>query len=263
MLHDFEEAAAVASSNAAKRQGFFTSLEGDAPPGFGDTIISSVLEAAKAAGKVLTAEEVQAITSAAEKYATTMPGQFDTLPHGYDFKAYESKWPDVSADGYVKQQLRGWAAARGMSYATLGNDMEAVNFSSGRIGIGGEREQFKRIQGVIVSWLHDQVIAEILPYLVLGTPRLDATKIAVYQAAVTWQPRRWPGIDPVKEAAANETNIKNRLTSRRRIILERGEDPDEVFAEIEAEEAIFGAPDAAAAPSDPNAGDPPPAEAAA
>lgn len=260
MLHDFEEAAAVASSNAAKRQGFFTSLEGDAPPGFGDTIISSVLEAAKAAGKVLTADEVQAITAAAEKYSTTMPGQFDTLPHGYDFKAFESKWPDVSADGYVKQQLRGWAAARGMSYATLGNDMEAVNFSSGRIGIGGEREQFKRIQGITVSWLHAQVMAEILPYLVLGTPRLDATKIALYQAAVTWQPRRWPGIDPVKEAAANETNIKNRLTSRRRIILERGEDPDEVFAEIEAEEAIFGAPDAAAQPSDPNAGDPPPAE---
>lgn len=254
MLHDFEESAAVASTNAAKRQGFFTSLEGDAPPGFADTIVSSVLEAAKAQGKVLTAEEVQAITAAAEKYSTTMPGQFDTLPHGYDFKPFESKWPDVSADGYVKQQLRGWAAARGMSYVTLGNDLEAVNYSSARVGIVAEREHYKRVQGIIRDWLHAEVMRVVLPYLVLGTPGLDDTKIAAYQDGVTWQPRRWAGIDPVKEATADEINIKNRTTSRRRIILQRGDDPDEIAAEVAAEEAIYGPPDAPARP-DPAAQD--------
>ncbi len=257
MLHDFEESAAVASTNAAKRQGFFTSLEGDAPPGFSDTIISSVLEAAKAQGKVLTPDEVQAITAAAEKYSTTVPGQFDTLPHGYDFKPFESKWPNVSADGYVKQQLRGWSAARGMSYVTVGNDLEAVNYSSARVGIVAEREHFKRVQGVQIQWLHAPVIQAVMPYLVLGTPRLDATKIAVYQAAATWQPRRWAGIDPVKEATADEINLKNLTTSRRRIILQRGDDPDEVAAEIAAEIALYGLPDAPVRPdaAEPDADD--------
>ncbi|MCL2636701.1 MAG: phage portal protein [Betaproteobacteria bacterium] len=245
MLHDFEQAAAVASSNAAKRQGFFTnSPDGDAPPGFADTIVSSVLEAARASGKTLTPDEIQALTAAAEKYNTTMPGQFDTLPQGYDFKPFESKWPDVSADSYVKQQLRGWAAARGMSYHTLGNDMEAVNFSSGRIGIGGEREHFKRLQGLLRAWLHEPVFSAVLPHLVLATPKLAATRLPEYMAAPTWSARRWPGIDPVKEATADEINLKNRTTSRRRIILQRGDDPDDLAEEIAMEERLYGPPDA-------------------
>jgi len=240
MLHDFEEAAAVASSNAAKRQGFFKSVDGDAPAGFADVIISGVLEAAKAQGKVLTPEEIQQITAAAEKYNTTMPGQFDTLPHGYDFAPFESKWPDVSADGYVKQQLRGWAAARGMTYVTIGNDLEGVNFSSANVGILPEREHYKRIQGLLRQWLHDDVFATVLPYLVLATPGLSPSRLPAYQAAAKFQGRRWAHVDPTKTASANDTNLKNKLTSRRRQILERGEDPDEVFAEIEEEERRFG-----------------------
>ena len=251
MLHDFEEAAAVASSNAAKRQGFFKSVDGDAPPGFADTIISSVLEAAKAQGKVLTPDEVQAITAAAEKYSTTMPGQFDTLPHGYDFMPFESKWPDVSADGYVKQQLRGWAAARGISYVTLGNDLEGVNYSSANVGIVGERDHFKRIQGIARGWLHQVVFETVLPYLVLATPGLNPARVPTYLAAARFQGRRWAHVDPTKTANANDTNLKNQLTSRRRVILERGEDPDEVFAEIEEENRRFGAPSGNASQPDP------------
>jgi len=255
MLHDFEEAAAVASSNAAKRQGFFYTPDGEAPVGFSDTIISSVLEAAKAQGKVLTPDEVQAITAAAEKYTTTNPGQYDTLPHGTQFVANDSKWPDVSADGYVKQQLRGWSAARGMSYVTAGNDLEAVNYSSARVGIVAEREHYKRLQGILIKWLHTDAFKTVLPYLVLGTRLLAATRIAEYQAAATWQPRRWAGIDPVKEATADEINLKNLTTSRRRIILQRGDDPDEIAAEIAAEIALYGLPDAPARPAEPDAAD--------
>ncbi|MEW6612699.1 MAG: phage portal protein [Pseudomonadota bacterium] len=243
LLKDFEEAAAVASSNAAKRQGFFVSPTGEAPKGFADTIVSSVLESAKAAGKVLTPDEIQALTAAAEKYATTVPGQFDTLPDGYDFRPFESKWPDISAEGYVKQQLRGWAAARGASYVSLGNDLESVNYSSARVGIIGEREHYKTVQGLLKSWLHAEVFAAALPYLVLATPALKMERLAAYAASATWQPRRWAGIDPVKEAQAAEINLRLKLTSRRRLILERGEDPDEIAAEIEAEESRFGALD--------------------
>lgn len=253
LLHDFEESAAVASSNAAKRQGFFVTKDGEAPSGFADTIISSVLDTAKAAGKVLTPDEIATITAAAEKYNTTMPGQFDTLPHGTEFQKFETAWPNIQADSYIKQQLRGWAAARGMSYVTVGNDLEAVNYSSARVGIIDEREHYKTVQGLLKSWLHAEVFAAVLPYLVLGTPSLKVDRIPAYAAAATWQPRRWAGIDPVKEATANEINLRLKLTSRRRIILERGEDPDEIQKEVETEEALYGALDAA---SDAPAADP-------
>ncbi len=244
LLKDFEEAAAVASSNAAKRQGFFVSPTGEAPKGFADTIVSSVLESAKVSGKVLTPDEIQALTAAADKYATTVPGQFDTLPDGYDFRPFESKWPNIQADSYIKQQLRGWASARGSSYVSVGNDLESVNYSSARVGIVGEREHFKTVQGLLKAWLHAEVFAAVLPYLVLQTPALKMERLATYQAAITWQPRRWAGIDPTKEATANEINLRLKLTSRRRIILERGEDPDEIAAEVATEEALYGALDA-------------------
>lgn len=244
LTHDFEEAAAVASSNAAKRQGFFFTPSGEAPPGFADTVVSSVLDAAKAAGKVLTPEEIQTITAAAEKYNTVVPGQFDTLPGNMQFQPFESAWPNVDASTYIKGQIRGWAAARGMSYVTAGNDLEAVNYSSARVGILGEREHFKRVQGRLKAWLHAEVFTAALPYLVLHTPQLAASRLAEYQAAATWQPRRWAGIDPVKEMQAAEIALKLKLTSRRRLILERGEDPDEIATEVDAEDAKYGAIDA-------------------
>ena len=243
LAHDFEEAAQVASSNAAKRQGFFVSPTGEAPPGFAETIISSVLDAAKAAGKILTPDEIQAITAAAEKHATTMPGQFDTLPTGYDFRPFESKWPDINADGYVKQQIRRFAAARGVSYVTLGNDLEAVNYSSARVGIVAEREHYKSIQTKLINWLHADVAAAWLPYAALTERGLKPGDLPAYQDAIGWQPRRWAGIDPVKEATADEINLRLKLTSRRRIILGRGEDPDEIAAEVDIEEAKYGALD--------------------
>lgn len=254
LLADFEEAAAVACSNAAKRQGFFITKDGEAPRGFADVVVSSVLESAKAAGKVLTPDEIQAITAAAEKYSTTVPGQFDTLPQGTEFQKFDTAWPNIEAGAYSKQQLRGWAAARGMSYVTLGNDLEAVNYSSARVGILDEREHYKTVQGLLKTWLHAEVLAAALPYLVLQTPSLQPSRLPAYLAAATWQPRRWAGIDPVKESTANEINLRLKLTSRRRLILERGDDPDEVFAETEVEEKRFGPldPENTPRPKDPD-----------
>ena len=252
LLKDFDTSAAVASSNAAKRQGFFVTKDGDAPRGFADTIVSSVLETAKAAGKVLTPEEVQAITAAADKYATTLPGQYDTLPVGTEFQKYESNWPNIEAGSYVKGHLRAWFAARGMSYVTGGNDLESVNYSSARVGIVAEREHFKTRQTRLIDWLHADVFEAVLPYLVLNTDALQSERVAAYLAAATWQPRRWQGIDPVKEAAASEINLRLRLTSRRRLILERGEDPDEIAAEVAQEEELYGPLDAAGAPLPPD-----------
>ena len=195
MLSDFEKSAAVASSNAAKRQGFFYTPDGEAPTGFSDTIVSGVLDAAKAAGKVLSPDEIKAIVSAAEKYTTTMPGQYDTLPNGTQFISNDSKWPDISASGYAKDQVRGWSVARGASYVSLGNDLEAVNYSSAQVGIGDEREHYKSIQALLIGWLHTEVFDAALPYLIVNTPGLKFHEEDRYLDAATWQPRRWNAID--------------------------------------------------------------------
>lgn len=240
LLHDFEQAAAVASSNAAKRQGFFTSPDGNAPPGFADQIVSSVLDAAKAAGKVLTPDEIKAITASAEKYTTVVPGQFDTLPVGYGFQAFESAWPNINADSHVKQHIRGWSAARGASYNSIGNDLESVNYSSAQVGIVQEREHFKFVQARFMSWLHNPVVRDLMPYIVLSEPRLKMSRLQSYLDGIAWQPRRWSPVDPVKAAVAKQIMLSLKLASRRRLIAENGEDPDEVLQEATEEEKLYG-----------------------
>lgn len=252
----FEESAAVASVNAARRQGFFYSPNGDAPRGFADQIVSATLDAAKAAGKELTPDEVQQIMAAAEKYNTTVPGQFDTLPQGYQFQAFESQWPNVSADAFTKSNLRAWCSARGVSYNTIGNDLESVNYSSAQVGIIPERERYKSRQADLIAWLHAEVFAAALPYLILQAgSALSIRRLPDYLAAATWQGRRWVAIDPVKGASSDDTRLKNKTTTRRRIWLEQGVDPDEMAAEVLEDIATFGplesAPATPAAPPDP------------
>jgi lambda family phage portal protein len=247
LLKDFEVSAAVASSNSAKRQGFFFTPTGESPSGFADTLISTVIEEAKAEGRVLSAEEMQALQEAASKFNTLMPGQFDTLPHGVQFQKFDSNYPNVDYGDYIKACVRGFSAGLGMSYATVGNDLESVNYSSARVGIIDEREVYKLRQADLIDTLHQRVAAAWLarallayrPFRVLSTARLEE-----YVEAMTWQPRRWVGIDPAKEANAHETNLRLRLTSRRRIMRERGEDPADIEREIAAEEALYGPLDA-------------------
>lgn len=240
---DYENAAAVASSNAAKRVGFFVSPNGEAPPGIADTIVSGVLEMAKQQGKVLSAQEIEQITAAATKYATAVPGTFDTLPQGYDFRPFESEYPHTNHGDFIKTCMRAVASGLGISYVSLGNDLESVNYSSARVGILEEREGYKRKQARLTCLLHARVLKAWLPIALVKVPALrtlDPARLPQYLSAATWQPRRWAGIDPKKEAEAAEINLRLGLTSRRRLILERGEDPDEIFAELEQEKELFG-----------------------
>ncbi|HRD87810.1 MAG TPA: phage portal protein [Accumulibacter sp.] len=240
MAQKFEEACGVASRNSAERLGFFVSPTGDAPPGFADQIISSVLDAARAAGKVLSPEEVQQLTEAAEKFSTTMPGQYDTIPAGYDFRQYDSPWPNIQAGEYVKSQIRAWSAARGASYHTIGNDLEGVNYSSARVGILDEREHYKVVQQDLIDWLHQPVLEEWMRFAVLRNASLVGSRLRDYIDACTWRPRRWAGIDPAKESKANESDLQYGLTSRSQIILERGEDPEQIARDRKLDEELFG-----------------------
>lgn len=247
LLKDFERSAAVASANSAKRAGFFYTPTGEAPEGFADHLISSVLEQARAEGRELSVDELQALRDAASKFNTLVPGQFDTLPHGVQFQKFDSNYPNVNYNEYTKACVRGFSAGLGMSYATHGNDLEAVNYSSARVGIVDEREVYKFRQAELVEELHERVAPAWLARAMLAYApfrSLAYDRLEQYADAMSWQPRRWVGIDPVKEAQANEINLRLRLTSRRRIIRERAEDPDEIEREIAEEEDRYGALDA-------------------
>lgn len=233
LIGDFEQAAINASRQAAKRQGFFEQPldAGGVPPG------------------MAVDEEGVAINPLQD-------GQYDMLPSGYKFTPNSSQFPHTNHAEFVKSCLRSAASGLGASYVTFGNDLEAVNYSSARVGIFDEREAWKSLQRFIVDELAERVAAVWLKYAMVAAPELAAlqpARTADYLQAFAWLPRRWPAIDPAKERTADKLGLELGVTSRRRIAARDGDDLDEIVAELRAEQELFAdllpAPAPASAPA--------------
>jgi len=219
MLDGYEEAALVASRNAASRLGFFTSADATPPP-------------------LHDGEEADG-----EKFTTTAPGTYDTLPDGFDFKPFESEYPHKNHGDFIKTTLRGISAGWGVPYHSLANDLEGVNFSSIRSGTLEEREYWKVLQAFLIEKLCTPVYSQWLSNTLDFTDLLPlpANKIEKFDAA-TWQARRWAWVDPLKDIRAMVTAKDEKLKSPQNIIREMGLDPETVWAEIEQYEQRFPQP---------------------
>jgi lambda family phage portal protein len=158
-------------------------------------------------------------------------GVFQELPPGAEHKAFPSQYPSGEFTPFQKAMLRGVGAGMGVSYVSLANDLEGVNFSSIRQGVLDERDHWMDLQEWLVETLVDRCYQNALePSLLLGLVshngvRLRAERIAKYRS-VYWQGRRWAWVDPTKDVKAEIDAKNNLLTSPSEIIRRRGDDPD-------------------------------------
>lgn len=170
------------------------------------------------------------------------PGVLEELPNNVNFQTFDTKHDGASYDQFVKSCLRGISAGLGISYHTLANDLEGVNYSSARVGVIEDRDIFMGLQDWLIEcfiktvfndWLEMAVLSGAVKTSKGGTLRVS--DIERYKQA-SWQGRRWLWVDPLKDMSANEKAITLGLTSRSAIIREQGYDPDEVFKEIADEQ---------------------------
>ena len=149
-------------------------------------------------------------------------------------------YPHQMYADFVKANLRAVASGLGISYHSISNDLEGVNYSSIRAGVLEDREIFKGlqewfirsfVQPVYDDWLvHAQTGGKIL---INGRFPLKGL-VDAYRPA-DFQGRRWDWVDPAKDGAANQMGIDNLTKSRSQIIRESGRDPETVFREIQSE----------------------------
>lgn len=216
-LGEFDQSALVAARKGADTLGFFVSPEGSPPnsDGSGDAPIE-----------------------------VSVAGTFDTLPEGYDLRPYDSKYPNEVYGAYVKANLRRVASGIGVAYNGLANDLEGVNFSSIRAGMLEERESWMEIQ----DWMIDCFLTPVfLDWLQMAVSRgavvmengsaLPAAKLDKFSAH-TWQGRRWPWVDPLKDIEASVTAINAGLDSPQRMAAEQGRDIEDVLDDIAAFQAM-------------------------
>lgn len=168
------------------------------------------------------------------------PGVFKKLPVGVDFKQFDSQYPNGEFAVFVKAGLRGVAAGLGVAYHSLTGDLESTSYSSGRLGELDQRAVWMALQGWFTrayvqqafnGWLREALIRQII--VVRGRP-LSLVNEAKYQA-VSYRCKRWPWVDPLKDAMASEKQIAMRVRSRSAIIRDLGDEPEEVWQEIARE----------------------------
>lgn len=165
-------------------------------------------------------------------------GAFPVLPTGAEFKEWNPQYPSGEFAPFVKQMLRGFAAGGGVSYPSLSQDLEGVNFSSIRHGELDARETYKERQ----AWLIDELCRAVFPQwlkfaLLTGnviTDTGEALGLDRFPQLLPhgWQGRRWTWIDPQADSSAAESTKNNLLTSAGALIRESGKDPAQVWREV-------------------------------
>lgn len=155
------------------------------------------------------------------------PGTQEIVPYGYRLNLLDPQHPNAQMPDFLKWGLRSVATGLGVSYNTLGNDAEGVNYTSLRFFLGVERDHWMEAQDWFESDLPDPVRERWTEtQLALGT--IAARNGRASEAhAVKWQPRRWEGPDPAKQSQADEKDLRNGTTTQTAILARKGIDFDD------------------------------------
>jgi lambda family phage portal protein len=213
MLNGYEEAEVTAARVAACKGGYIQKEKPDEYVGDGNENGNNV-------------EEME-------------PGVVRELDPGETFVEHDPKHPNTAYGPFTKTVLRGIASGLMISYNSLSNDLEGVNYSSIRAGVLEDREEYKMEQEDFIEDWCEPVFAKWLPFAILsGQVKLPLAKLQKFLDGATWQGRRWPWVDPLKDIQAAVIALDKRLASRTGVLADNGEDFDKLLDEIEEEERL-------------------------
>ena len=174
-----------------------------------------------------------------QPFVNTTPGEMNLLPWGNKVVALEPRFPMESATPFKKDILRAVASACGVWYNQLAQDMESVNFASGRLGENASRDIARMYQEHMIDMLVRPHFETWLRYAMIS-PVLGDLPMARYEEfckAAVFHGRRWEYTNPMQDVQADILSVEAGLNSRSRIISEspRGGDAEEVNREQQAD----------------------------
>jgi lambda family phage portal protein len=206
-----------------------------------DAIVQRMAVAAVFAGFITAPEGQDPLETAGEDEPTLEPGRLNRLEPGEAITFPDMPDTGGNYDAFVRDSHMALAASGDVTYEGLTGDLSRVNFSSIRAGLVEFRRQCEQVQyhtiipclrGVWREWITQAVTGGAIDLPAFGTPagRREAFR-------VEWQPEAWPWVDPEADVAAYEKAIELGITSRRRVIVATGNDPDEIRRERQQDAA--------------------------
>lgn len=169
------------------------------------------------------------ITEDEEDAATNefQPGTWEHLGPGKDIRL--SQPPSATGTPeYIRTVLQALAAAYGISYEALTNDLSKANFSNARLGHlrMGKNTRLWRTH-TIVPQLCNPVFGWFIEHAVLA----NALPARARDVRVDWTPPAREWVQPEKEVQAKRDEIKAGLTTLPAAIRERGRNVHDVLEE--------------------------------
>lgn len=213
MLEGYVEAELVAARTAASKMGFFERKD------TGD-------------GTLPEANEDGSLTMEAN------PGTFGFTPEGYTLKDWSPQHPNTAFGDFVKGAMRQIASGLRVSYNSLANDLEGVNYSSMRSGLLIERDVWRTLQRWWICSFVEPVYEEWMNMALLsGALVLDSRDKTRFLDA-EWSPRGWSWVDPLKDTEAAVLAIQSGLGSRSMALAEQGYDYEDVIEQLAEEQRM-------------------------
>lgn len=121
--------------------------------------------------------------------------------------------------------------------AVLLLDPSLTNFSGWRGAVDQARQRWRQIQAGLIAKLHCPTYRWKVRQWIAQDPALRAAaqneKLRIF--GHVWNPPRWPYIEPLKDAQADQLQDTQLLSSKRRLQAARGRDWDEISSEIVAD----------------------------
>ena len=187
MLAGFEEAELTASRANAAKMGYYKSESGAEYSGDDEGANGELIE-------------------------TFEPASMIRLPAGMEMGLLDPTHPNANTAAMVKVMLRGIAVGLGIDYNSLAGDLEGVNYSSLRSAALQQQDRWRTIQNFVRDVFCERVFGAWLEQAFL-TGKISAP-IRKYDKFrdVTWTPRGFPWVDPLKEANANKIAILETFT---------------------------------------------------
>ena len=206
-----EEAEIVRARASAAIMGFVQTPEADLATDEGDSGSDGVMDG--------------------ERVWDMAPGTIRELAPGETFSGFNPSSPNAALDPFLRYMLRSVAAGLGVSYESLSRDYSQSNYSSSRLALLDDRDNWRVLQAWLIETLHQEVFEGWLEMAVLsGELNLPAYESdpEIYQA-VRWMPRGWDWVDPAKEVAAAKAAVRAGFMTVADVIAAKGGDWEDVF----------------------------------
>ena len=171
------------------------------------------------------------------------PGRVNRLAPGEGFEVYETKTASANIDSYTASVLRSIAAGLGLSYESLSRDYTNTSYSSARTSRLDEIDGYKLLQ----DWFTKNFLSPTYKKwvdLALLSGQLSISDFATNPSKykdVSWIPRGYGWVDPLKEAQAYKLMVDEGFTTREDVIGGLGSDFEEVVEQLAYEKDTLDA----------------------